>query len=310
MVAEANKAFAKGTTFTMRGHVLPVTADRAAAGGQTTGSMSDGGALVGSGLTLSQALRPVLQLEKMGARRVVSESGDTLVSPPSQVDGFWVGENQSAPVSSALFTAALRTPKEAGVRIRMSRGLWRHSGGVAEQEFRAILNRSIAATVEAGIITGTGTQNQPMGLVNDGQLQRRTFTGTGLPSREKVGEWTGEIAAAGGDVDSIAIMLPSVDYEASQKSVDDSVGDRPLVEIINGRRMMAGLPVAFSPFLPTGNVVVADFSRVSIAYLGAPQLLIDPITEAQSCMLNMTILQHVSYAVERRELLTIGKLTA
>ena len=73
---------------------------------------------------------------------------------------------------------------------------------------------------------------------------------------------------------------------------------------------MAGAPVAFSPYVPTGNLIIADWSRVAISYVGAPQLVINPYTYAESGMLELTLFQMVGYAVERRELLTVAKLTA
>jgi hypothetical protein len=68
-VAEANRREAKHSNRVMRGPVLPLQ-ERAESGGLTSGSFADGGALVSGGLSLAAALQPVLQLERLGARRV------------------------------------------------------------------------------------------------------------------------------------------------------------------------------------------------------------------------------------------------
>jgi hypothetical protein len=308
LVSDAKKEFAAHVNGPLRGHILPL--QRADAGGLNTGSLADGGALVGSGLTLAAALQPTLQLERLGARRVNLAFGDQLVSAPCVAGGGWVTENGDISCGEALFGAAMRTPREAAARVKISRRLFNQSG-ISEQEFRAILQRTIARTIEAGLLVGTGTNGEPMGMLNDAQLNQETFTSTtALPTREKAAEFVGEILQGEGDLEQVQILLSAADYEDSQAPVDPATGDRPKVEISEGRRRLAGVPVAFSPRVPTGNLVVADWSRVAISYVGPPQLIVNPYTYAESGMLELTLFQMVSYAVERRELLTVAKLTA
>ena len=307
-VAKAAKELAKHSGAMIRGHVLPII--RAEAGGQNTGTLAGGGALVNSGnITLAAALQPVLQVEKLGARRVNLPYGDQLVSVPAVSGGGWVTEDAEIDCSEALFGAAMRSPREAAARVKISRRLFSQSG-VSEQEFRALLQRTISAVVEQGLLNGSGSNGEPLGLLNDGQLQQETFTSsTGLPSREKTAEFIGEILEAGGDLDRVQVLLSAADYEASQLRVDSTGGDSALVEISDGRRRLAGVPVAFSPYVPSGRLVVADWGRVNISYVGPPQLIVNPYTYSESGTLELTAFQMVSYAVERRSLLTVATLT-
>jgi hypothetical protein len=308
MVADAKREFADFNQAPLRGHVLPVT--RAESGGLTTGSFADGGALVSGSITLAQALQPVLQVERLGARRVTPEAADSLVSAPAVAGGGWVTENSDIQVGEALFGSAMREPKEAAARVKVSRRLFKQSA-ISEQEFRQILQRTISATVEKGILAGSGNAGEPTGILNDGLLNQDTFTSAHkLPTRERTGELVGEILENGGDLEQMSILLSASDYESSQLRVDATAGDSALVEISDGRRRMAGVPVAFSPYVPTGNIVIADWSRVAISYIGAPQLIINPYTYSESGLLELTLFQMVSYAVERRELLTVAKLAS
>jgi HK97 family phage major capsid protein len=260
-------------------------------------------------ITLAAALQPILQIERLGARRVTLPYGDQLVSVPAVAGGGWVTEDGEIECSEALFGAAMRSPREAAARVKISRRLFNQSG-VSEQEFRALLQRTISAVVEQGLLNGSGSNGEPLGLLNDGQLQQETFTSTNtLPTRDKAGELIGKILEAGGDLEQVQILLSAADYEASQLRVDSSGGDSALVEISDGRRRLAGVPVAFSPYVPSGRLVVADWSRVSISYLGLPQLIVNPYTYSESGTLELTAFQMVSYAVERRELLTVATLT-
>jgi hypothetical protein len=302
-VGDTSRLLAKTSTQTMRGHAIPL--HRAEAGGLNTGTLASGGAMVSSGsVSLAEALQPVLQLERLGARRVQAQSGDRVVSPPAIISGGWVAEDQDGAAATALFAAALRDPKEAYTQLKMSRRLFKQAGTVGEQEMRLLLQRSVAATIEAGLLAGTGSNSQPMGVVHDRQLQRRTFTGAALPTRARAGELVGELLDNGADLEQVQILASSADFDTSQAGT-------PLVEVApDGRRRMATVPVSFSPYVPTGNVVLADWSRVAVAYVGPPQLIVDPYTESESGALLMTLFQQVSYAVERRELLTVATVEA
>jgi HK97 family phage major capsid protein len=304
-VAVAGEQLARNSSTLIRGHVLPI-GNRAESGGLNTGTLATGGALVSTGsITLAEALAPVLMIERLGARRVQGQMGDQLVSSPGTVAGFWVGEDQDTPKSTALFGAALREPREAAVRIETSRRLWKQSGSISEQEFRSILQRSISETVEKGILNGSGANSEPLGLLQDQQLQRRTYSGGQLPTRARAGELVAEIAEAGADVDSITMLVSSADYDAGQ------AGGSPVVEITaDGRRRIGGVPCAFSPYIPSGNVIVADWSRIATKYVGPPQLTVNPYTKSDSGILELTLFQQIAYAVERRELLTVATVEA
>jgi hypothetical protein len=217
--------------------------------------------------------------------------------------GGWVTEDGEIECSQALFGAAMRSPKESAARLKVSRQLFRQSG-ISEQEFRALLQRTISATIEEGLLAGSGSEGQPMGIVGDALLQRRTFSGAALPTRARVGELVGELLDNGGDLEQVQILASSADFDTSQAGT-------PLVEVApDGRRRLATVPVSFSPYIPSGRMILADWSRVSISYVGLPQLIVNPHTYAESGALELTTFQMVSYAVERRELLTVATAEA
>jgi len=69
------------------------------------------------------------------------------------------------------------------------------------------------------------------------------------------------------------------------------------------------VPVAFSAHVPTGRLILADWSRIVVSYVGPPQLVIDPYSMSESGTLLMTLFQQVSYAIERTGLCTVATLT-
>jgi hypothetical protein len=298
-VGTATRQLANHSSQQLRGHVIPL--ERGVSGGINTGTFSDGGALVSGSLTLASALQPVLQLERLGARRSNQKSGDLLVGAPVSAGGGWVVENNNIAVSMALLATGMREPKEAAARIQISRRLMTQST-IAEAEFRALLERTLRQTIETGILSGDGSNGQPLGMSKDGQLSQRSYNGGpgSLPSEGEVADFIGELLDGGADLDSVQILAAGEDYADSAT----------LIKIDNGVRRIAGAKCAFTPYLPSGCLLIADWSRVVIGYVGEPQLVINPYTYSESGVLELTLFQSVGYAVERRELFTVAKFAA
>ena len=54
------------------------------------------------------------------------------------------------------------------------------------------------------------------------------------------------------------------------------------VQFVDGRRRIAGLPLAMSTNVPEGKVILADFSTVVQIYFGSPQIIDDRFSNGKS----------------------------
>lgn len=79
---------------------------------------------------------------------------------------YWVGEEEAATESQTTFGEVILRPRTLGAFTKLSRQLLYQSSGVAEQIVRAELAKAMALGMENGIINGTGTDKQPLGLLN------------------------------------------------------------------------------------------------------------------------------------------------
>ncbi|MFA5398023.1 MAG: phage major capsid protein [Methanogenium sp.] len=115
-------------------------------------------------------------IELLVAESVVASMGATMLpalqgSPvqiPRQSAGstaYWVGENQSITESSITLEQINLTPKKVAALVKLSNTLIRLSNPSAEALVRMDIARSLALKIDLTALRGTGSNNQPTGIV-------------------------------------------------------------------------------------------------------------------------------------------------
>jgi hypothetical protein len=62
---------------------------------------------------------------------------------------------------------------------------------------------------------------------------------------------------------------------------------------------ISGIGIRFSPHLATGQALTGDFSRLTVAYYGAPELLANPFVHAINGGLRLQVWQHAGAVVDQ-----------
>ena len=62
---------------------------------------------------------------------------------------------------------------------------------------------------------------------------------------------------------------------------------------------IGGIGLRFTPHLTTGQALTGDFSRLTVAYYGEPELLANPFIHAVSGGLRLQALQHSGAVVDQ-----------
>src|SRR5690606_27489332 len=78
----------------------------------------------------------------------------------------WVAEGEALPESEMAFDAVTLTPHHVGGITEMSRQLLQQSAPAIEGLVRDDLSYAVAAAVDAAIIAGSGTDGEPLGIIN------------------------------------------------------------------------------------------------------------------------------------------------
>jgi HK97 family phage major capsid protein len=290
---------------------------RALARDLMAGTATAGGNIVGVGLLpVAQAARPQLVLEQLGAQVLELEAVGEATLPRwsgALGTGVWIAENAPAPSFSPLGVASAQlSAKQAAARIAYSRRL---AAGVSDRgAFEAALlrevRRAVAQVVEAGLLAGTGSSGQPLGLLNTPGRQTKTFGGA-VPSQAELADMLELLAGADADLNSSGWLLHPADAAALLKTLISANGGETVLQAIGSREwLLLGLPVAMSRNVPEGSVLLADWARLEVAYFGPPVLLVDPFSGGKSMTgaTELHVANFVDCAMSEPDCLVVGSM--
>lgn len=131
-------------------------------------SGSEGGVAIGTEIMdLIPALKPAIVLADMGATMLNGLVGN--VSFPRNtnvISAAWEGENTDADEVSDAFDAVQLTPKRLAAFSKVSRQLLMQNSHISNASVTASIESAIARAIMVGAINGSGSSNQPTGILN------------------------------------------------------------------------------------------------------------------------------------------------
>lgn len=178
-----------------------LTAGTAGAGGNTVATE-----LLGS--SFIELLRNALVLDRMGITMLRDLSGNLAI--PSQTGAatsYWVAENGAPTESQQTFGQVTMTPKTIGAYTDYSRRLLLQSSIDVEAFVRADLAQVIALGILTAAINGSGTSNQPTGVLNTSGIGSVAMgTNGGAPTYDMAVDLETAVAIANADVGNLAYL--------------------------------------------------------------------------------------------------------
>ena len=248
------------------------------------GTATDGGNIA-SGQQIqavAAAVRPTLVLEAMGAERVeVNATGEVLFPRWSGGTGGWLAENESSVSDSATIASVSATPKCAAARLGLSRRLRNQAREDVEAAVLRELGQCVAATLEAGFLTGTGTNEEPLGLINTPGIGSQSFAGA-VPTLAELVAMVELFGDADGDLGAARWLLHPSDVADLLKAQVDPDGGETIVQYIDGAHRIAGLPIFSSRHLTEGKHLLLDPSAVATVFFGPAQVVLDEYSNGKS----------------------------
>lgn len=231
---------------------------------------------------VAAAVRPALVLEAMGAERVeVNATGEVLFPRWGGGNGGWLAENESSVSDSAAIDSVTATPKCAAARLAMSRRLRNQAREDVERAVLYELGQCVAATLESGFLTGTGSNSQPLGLIHTPGIGTATFAAA-TPTLSELVSMVESYADADGDLAAARWLLHPSDLADLLKAQIDPDGGETVVQYIDGTHRICGLPVFSSRHLTEGKFVLMDPSAVATVFFGPAQVVLDEYSNGKS----------------------------
>jgi HK97 family phage major capsid protein len=248
------------------------------------GTATGGGSLA-SGQQIqavAQAVRPTLVLEAMGAERIEVNAVGELLSPRwSGGTGGWLSEGESSLSDATTIGSASATPHCAASRLPLSRRLRNQAREDLENAVLRELGQCVAATLESGFLAGSGSNEEPIGLINTPGRGSQSFAAA-VPSLAELVGMIETYGDADGDIAAARWMMHPSDLADLLKAQVDADGGETIVQWQDGAHRIAGLPVFSTRHLTEGKHLLLDPSAVATVYFGPAQVVMDEYSNGKS----------------------------
>jgi HK97 family phage major capsid protein len=241
-----------------------------------------GGNLVSNGLeAVAAAARPPLLLERLGAQRLeINATGPVSLPSWEPGTGGWIAEGSNAPQLASTVRSVTASGRMAAARIAVSRRLLLNASEL-ESALLAEVSAAVADLLEAGFIAGSGSQNEPLGLLSTPGTGSQPFAGS-IPTYS---ELMGMVELAG-DADAdlrrcVFLLHPSTLADLLKAQIDADGGE-VVVNYSEGLHRIAGFPVYATRHVPESRGLFLDPSVLRCVYWSSPQILTDRISNGKS----------------------------
>lgn len=263
-------------------------------------------------------------IELLRSKTVVLESGATqmtgLTGSPVKIPkqtggstGFWVGENQVITSSQVALGEVELSPHEAAALTKMSNRLLTLSSPSAEAIVRDDMMKVLARLLDLAALRGTGTLNQPLGIVNTAGIN--TVTSIGTPTVDDLYDMLFELEQDNADLGTIGFVFHPRTWNSLRKEKDSEgryilMTDRqdPL------KGTLIGLPFRQTTQIPitlSGNeseIFLANWADLLWGMWGGMEILASQET-SDAFEKNQTwvrIITEVDFAVRHEESFVLG----
>lgn len=310
---EASAAAAQKLGKQARGIMLPHDVLRAS--DLVKGTANKGGNLVATELlsgSFIDMLRNAMVLDSMGVVTLTGLVGDIAI--PKQTGAataYWVAEDGVPTQSGQTVGQVSMSPKTVGAYTDISRKLLLQSSIDVEGMVQSDLARVLGLAIQQAAINGSGTSNQPKGILGGHVVNPTILGGTNgaAPTWEHIVGLETAVSVANADVGTLAYLtnakvrgkLKTTSKVSGQNGFIWENGDTPL----NGYR--AAVTNAVPSNITKGSAtncsatIFGNWADLVIGMWGSLDLTVDTITLGTSGAVRVIALQDVDIAVRNAE---------
>jgi HK97 family phage major capsid protein len=249
----------------------------------------------------------------MGAQMLTGLSGNIAI--PRQTGGataYWVAESGAPTESQQAFDQVAMSPKTVGAFTDISRKLLLQSSIDVESFVRSDLATVLALAIDSAAISGTGSSNQPTGILSTSGIGDVAGGTNGLaPTFAHIVELWSDIAAANADFGNTGVLTNSAVIGKLMTTLKTAAVAGYVVEgfpSADGMTSVAGLRGGVSNQVPSNltkgsssgvcsAIIAGNWNDLIIGQWGSLDLMVDPYTGSTSGTVRVVALQDVDVAV-------------
>ncbi len=283
------------------------------------GTDTAGGHLVATNLlsgSFIEMLRNRMMVARMGSTTLTGLVGDIAI--PKQTGGataYWVAEKGEPNESSAAFGQVAMTPKTVGAWSDISRKLLKQSSIDVENLVRSDLARALGLAIDLAAINGSGTSNQPKGILKTTGIGAVVGgTNGGAPEWDDIVALWSEVAIDNADVGAtgfltnsrvIGKLLTTEKATGTAKFIAERFPDADGFTSLAGSRCGVSNQVPSNLKKGTANdcsaIIFGNWADLLVGMWGTLDITVDPYTNSTSGGVRVVALQDVDVAVRHEE---------
>lgn len=248
-------------------------------------------------------------------RTLVMKLGRTMpglvgnVDIPKQTDkasGYWIGEDDDATEDGLELGQLELSPKTVAAYTELTRKLMQQDSVGVEALVRFDLAAALGTTIDLAGFYGTGSSNQPRGILNTSGINVVDFAASSsLPTYAEIVQMETECAADNADVESMRYIV-NAGMRGHLKTTQKFSGTNgaPVWEEGN---TLNGYGAEVSNQIGAGDVVYGNFADLIVAMWGGLELNADPYSGSKKGRLRIVAFQDVDFGLRRVESFCKGK---
>lgn len=257
-------------------------------------------------------LRARMMTRQLGARVLTGLQGD--IAFPRVTGGAslsWVGENPGADVSDSnlAFDQVSLTPKTAQASIPVSRQLLAQSAFDVEMMMRSDLATVGALGLDLAAINGSGSSNQPTGILATSGIGSVAGGTNGLaPAWSHIVQLETEVATDNADIGALA-YLTNAKVRGKLKQIEKASNT---AQFVWDGTEMNGYNAAVSNQVPSNltkgtssgvcsAIIFGNWSDLIIGEWGAMEIIVDPYSLKKQGLVELTSIMMADVAVRHPE---------
>lgn len=268
--------------------------------GLEVGTPGKGPELVATDLRVDQfidILRNKTVIAQLGARMLSGLEGD--LDLPKKVSGsnfYWLGEKEDVGLSGFDLSTMRLSPKTIAGGIPVTRRLRKQTSLSIEAMIVDDLISGIGVAIDLAMLSGTGTANQPLGLLNQVGLGAVEYPAEGI-TWGKVIDMVTKVATYNADQGTLAYLTDVIQRGAAQQTEKFAGTGRE----VWGDGRVNGYRAEATNQMPIDTWLFGDFSQIVIGMWGVLDLKPDPYALAGQDGLIVRVFQDVDTQVRRPE---------
>ena len=272
-----------------QGTIIPSSLLRSPAGQNYTTNADGGYAITEMAPRYVEALRAKLVTAKLGATMLNDLVGTLPIIKASDISAAWDAEGDAGSVSKSTISRLTMTPHRIIVAGAITKDLLRQTSLDIEGIIREKLVNAHAQLLDTSAITGTGSSDQPTGIMNTGSVGSVAVgTNGGAITWANVVKLETTVNAANGNRGKLAYLTNAKVVGAMKTIERTSTNGRYLIED-NG--MVNGYPCEWTNNVPSNltkgtssgvcsAMIFGNWEDLWIGQWGGIDMVVDPYTLA------------------------------